>query len=159
MVVHEARKVVLAEIILTTYCHATEDCNKVRQAILNIIPRDLASSISISETVMKGYYGNPIIVIEARLKEEEALKALKYMASILSELDKRYIVNSFELRYDKKTNKVFIRIDKQGAYLGKPVVAEGDDVVKITLSFSMRRSAEDVKKFLEEVFFDQAAKS
>jgi hypothetical protein len=39
------------------------------------------------------------------------------------------------------------------------VVTEGDDVIKITLSFSMRRSAEDVKKFLEEVFFGQSTES
>jgi len=153
----ENRRVTLSEVIISTLCHATENCNKVKEAILNLIPQHIASSTRIAEDTMKGFYGNPIKVFEARFRDEEAYSVLKYIANILSELDKRYVMNSLEVRYDLKENKVFVRIDKQSAYLNKPIISEGDDVIKIVLSFSMLRSVEGVRKFLEEIFFGKGA--
>jgi RNA binding exosome subunit len=153
----ESRKVTLSEVIISTLCHATENCSKVKQAILNLIPPHIAPSTHIAENTVKGFYGNLITVLEARFKGKEAYSVLKHVANLLSELDRRYVVNSLEIRYDPKANKVFIRIDKQSAYLNKPTVSEGDDTVKLVLSFSMLRSAEGVRKLLEEIFFGKGA--
>ncbi|MEL9939431.1 MAG: RNA-binding domain-containing protein [Ignisphaera sp.] len=149
----DKRKALLTEITLTTLCHATEDCDKVKQALLNLIPQDIASSAQILADTMKGFYGNTITRFELRAHGNDAQKVLEHIAKLLSESDRRYIISSLEIRYDRKSNKVFIRIDKQSAYLKTPFVSEGDDVVKIVLSFSMLRSLDSVREVLEEIFF------
>jgi len=149
----DKRKTTLSEVAMSTTCHATEDCEKVKQALLNLVPQEIASSTQLVVESMKGFYGNVITRFEARFKDEEALKVLDHVAKLLSENDKRYVINSLEIRYDAKTNKVFIRVDKQSAYLGKPFVSEGDDVIRIVLSFSMLRSVDGIRRVLEEIFF------
>lgn len=149
------RKALLIEISLSTLCHATEDCNKVRQALLNLVPQEIASSTQLLVDTMKGFYGNIITRFEARFKGDDAQRVLEHLARLLSENDRRYVINSLEIRYDRKSNKVFIRVDKQGAYLKTPFISEGDDVIKIVLSFSMLRSLDSVREALEEIFFGQ----
>jgi len=146
-----SRKIKLVELDLVTHCHATEDPEKVKKAILNVLPPELRSAVNVSEVVLEGYYGNPIIRMGVVLRGEDAEKAFKYVIRSLSEGDRGYLLLSLEQRYDRKSNKLYLRLDKQEAYLGRLVLNDGSDTIRISASFSIVRSLDEVRKYIEEI--------
>lgn len=145
------RRIELSEVILSTHCHATEDLEKVKKAVMNAIPPDLRSATQLHSEILHGYYGNPIVKLEARFKGDDAYKVVEYILSSISSVDKKYLLSSLDMRYNVEGNKLFLRLDKQEAYLGNLVLYEGDDSIKIAISFSMIRSEDAVREFLERV--------
>ncbi|MCS7111116.1 MAG: hypothetical protein N3E36_06920 [Sulfolobales archaeon] len=145
------RRIELSEVAISTHCHATEDLDKVKKGLMNVLPSEIRSVAKLHTEVLHGYYGNPIVKLETRVKGEDAYRVVRYVLSMISDTDWRYLLSSLDMRYDVKDNKLFIRLDKQEAYLGNITLYEGDDSIKIAVSFSMIRSAEAVKDFLEKV--------
>jgi len=129
-------------------CHATEDVEKVKKAMLNLVPEDLRKKISFNEQILKGHYGNPIIRLSFKLKGEDAEKTLKHIAKNLDEISRRLLNASLSLRLELP--KLYLRFSKQEAYLGKVVLEDSDDIVKVVISFSARRT-ESLRKYLEEI--------
>ena len=145
------RRIELSEVVLSTHCHATEDLEKVKRALLNSIPPELRTTANIHSEMLHGYHGNPIIKLEVRFKGDEAYHVIRYLLSSISDVDRRYLFASLDMRYNRKDNKLFLRLDKQEAYLGNIVLYEGDDSIKISVSFSMIRSIDAVKEFLKQL--------
>ncbi len=148
------RDIEVTEITITTHCHATEDIEKVKKALLNVIPRELQGSTKIYMEVLHGYYGNPITKLKTSFEKNEALLVLKHILSSLSKTDVSYMLSSLELRYYKKGNKIFLRLDKQAAYLGKLVLYEGDDAIVAEISFSTLKSLDTVKEYINKLYME-----
>ncbi|ADM28078.1 Protein of unknown function DUF54 [Ignisphaera aggregans DSM 17230] len=148
------RDIEVTEITITTHCHATEDIEKVKKAFLNVIPRELHGSTKIDIEVLHGYYGNPITKLKSRFKNNEAIQVLKHILSLLSKSDISYILSSLELRYYKKSNKIYLRLDKQAAYLGRLALYEGDDAIVVEISFSVLKSLEAVKEYINRLYME-----
>lgn len=146
-----SRRIELSEVVISTHCHATEDLEKVRRALVNVLPPELRSAVKLHTEILHGYYGNPIVKLETRIKGDDAHMVIRYILSLISDGDQRYLLNSLNMRYDAKDNELFIRLDKQEAYLGNIVLYEGNDSIKITVSFSMTRSVDAVREFLERI--------
>jgi len=136
---------------LKTYVHATEDERKVLDALFKIIPSEFKDKIKINKQIVKGYYGNPITIIQIVLRNKYAVELLKRLGSLLDDVERSVLKASFNLRYDNRSNKFFIRLDKQDLFRGKAVVSDGDDVVHIMISFRGRGGTEDVNKLLKEL--------
>ncbi len=134
---------------ITTHCHATENCDKVLQAVKNLLPENFRNKEPLI-TEYRGHYGNIIKIIRYILENDEATTFLKYLGGKLSTTDKSILSVSFDLRYDRRSNKFYIRIDKQASYNDRVVVTEGDDIIKIIISFKGSRKKELVRKLLEE---------
>lgn len=145
------RRIRVEEIEIVVHCHATEDESKVMKALLNVLPPDLRNTVETRIERFTGYYGNPITRIIARVGRDRALDVLKYIVSSLSEVDKRYLLESLEQRYDRRSNRLFLRLDKQEAFLGRLALSDGSDTVRISISFSIARSVDEVRRLLEEV--------
>lgn len=139
----------IKEIEFLTHCHATENCNKVITALLNLLPAELRSKVYIEKQTLPGHYGNPITVIRCRVKEKTD-DIIQYIAEKLSDTEKSLLTVSFDLRYDKRTNKIYIRVNKQEAYKGKIMLDDGDDVIKIIINLSGTRRIEKIKEILRE---------
>jgi len=116
--------------------------------MLNLVPEDLRKKISFNEQILKGHYGNPIIRLSFKLKREDAEKTLKHIAKNLDEISRRLLNASLSLRLELP--KLYLRFSKQEAYLGKVVLEDSDDIVKVVISFSARRT-EALRKYLEEI--------
>ena len=136
---------------LKTYVHATEDERKVLDALFKIIPSEFKDKIKINKQIVKGYYGNPITIIQIVLRNKYAVELLKRLGSLLDDVERSVLKASFNLRYDNRSNKFFIRLDKQDLFRGKAVISDGDDVVHIMISFRGRGGTEDVNKLLKEL--------
>lgn len=109
---------------LRTFCHATEDCDRVSKALLNVAgPAD----IRVSKTT--GVHGNPITILEATVKDGRGIGA---MIGRLKEEDIRTLLDTLQKRIDEGCN-VFFRLDKQRAFAGEAILTSGEDVILVRM--------------------------
>ncbi|WP_297480142.1 RNA-binding protein [Thermococcus sp.] len=141
---------------LTTFIHATEDEDKVLEAIAIFIPEEIDEDdvlFDVEETT--GFFGNPIKVVNVEIKRSKAVRTfLKNFKELLSEEDKKYILGNLDEKVDDE-GTLYIRFNKQKAYLGEAKVDEGADVVQVRIkvkAFPMRKESvvKAVKEWLEE---------
>lgn len=144
-------RIEVSRAIIYTHSHATEDLDKVKQALLNILPPSLRSYAAIEEETIEGYYKNVIHRLKVVLEGDYAVEFLKNLLNLMSEIDKTTLINTVDMRYNKKSNEIYIRLNKQEAYLGTVALYEGDDAIKIAVTFARKRSLEDVRKLIESL--------
>ena len=53
------------------FAHATDDEDKVAQAVRRILPASHIDEVTFERHRLKGHHGNPIVFLEARVKEKE----------------------------------------------------------------------------------------
>jgi len=141
---------------LTTFIQATEDEDKVLDAIATFIPEEIDEDdiiFDIDET--KGFFGNPIKVVNVEIKRSKAVRQfLGHFKELLSEEDKRYIIENLDEKVDDE-GTLYVRFNKQRAYLGDVEIDEGADVIQVRIkvkAFPMRKEAvvKAVREWLEE---------
>ncbi len=117
----------IAFIEIRVFCHATEDQQKVETALRNTLPEKLTSEIAFTNTNLTGHYGNPIFLIETKLTEKMALpSALERIGSSLSTLDKEQLSSELDQHIEK--NNLYLRLEKQNAFLGNLKLTTNDPV-------------------------------
>ena len=141
---------------LTTFIQATEDEDKVLDAIATFIPEEIGEDdvlFDIDET--RGFFGNPIKVINVEIKRSRAVRQfLEHFKELLSEKDRRYLLENLDEKTDEE-GTFYVRFNKQKAYLGEAEIDEGADVVQVRIKvkeFPMRKEAvvKAVREWLEE---------
>jgi len=137
---------------LTTFIHATEDEDKVLEAIGTFIPEDINDDdvlFDIAET--QGFFGNPIKVVNVEIKRSKAVRRfLDHFKKLLSERDKAYLLDHLDEKIDEE-GTLYVRFNKQKAYLGEAEIDEGDDVIQVRIkvkAFPMKK--ESVMKAVRE---------
>ena len=122
---------IVHRIEVETHIHATEDEDKVMEALANLIGHNAVKGVS--TVALRGHYGNTIIVARVQLdhKDYPLDELVRFMASKMSDSDKRILKNSLVNRV--QGNKVYLRFNKQKLYLGELMLSDGDDVVRMVL--------------------------
>ncbi|ASJ15590.1 hypothetical protein A3L04_00115 [Thermococcus chitonophagus] len=140
---------------IRTFIHATEDPEKVLEALETLFPEDIsAKDIDFEVIETEGYFGNPILVVDAELRHSRNIrKFLENLRKMLSEEDRRYLWEHAEEKVDD-TGTFYIRFDKQKAYLGEAKVSEGEDVIHVRIkvkAFPMKKESvvKAVREWLE----------
>ena len=117
----------IAYIDIRVIAHATEDLEKVIEAVHNTLPKSLLNSISFKKTLLKGHYKNQIMLIQARIRDKEKTKSiLEKLGLKMSATDKATLNSSFEAHLDK--GDLYIRLDKQSSYLSKIMLSPNDSI-------------------------------
>jgi hypothetical protein len=112
---------------IRVFAHATEDLDKVLTATRNVLPPEKIDSIIFRKVNLTGHHGNPIVLFQTRIKEKDAVRAVfEKLSSGLSALDKEQL-NSEIVQHLEKGN-LYIRIDKQSAYLNRIKLSTEDPV-------------------------------
>ncbi len=112
----------IANLSFRTFVHATEDPERVEKAL-----RFVSGAENVSRSSSTGYYGNPIIILEAKITDSKHIKALlrslgpETLRVLLETLDRRLDEESF----------FYFRLDKQEAFLERFVLADGEDVIAV----------------------------
>jgi len=121
-------------------------------AIKNTTPGDLWNELERNMEILslEGHYGNPVTRIVTRLKGRWAEGTARYILSNLDRGDFETLIFTLDRRFDGK-GRVFIRLSKQDAYLGKLRIAEGDDIIRIVMTLPGTRKIEDVEKILRSL--------
>jgi len=106
------------------FCHATEDLEKVKQALRNTIGD---AEMQISQT--EGHHGNPITIVESGV---ESIEEISGFFEKLAEDDLRFVLDTLSTRVDEGCN-LFLKIDKQAAYEERIRLGRNDDVLSIRI--------------------------
>lgn len=135
---------------IVTNCHATEDPEKVKKAIFTLLPEKLKDKIVLEEHVYKGYYGNPIVRFHLKIKSSrDSESVIKYIANKMDEISKKLLNASLDLRLASR-GKLHLRFSKQEAYMGKIVLEDSDDVIKVVIAFQIK-DIKELEKYLKEI--------
>jgi len=138
----------IAYIDIRFFAHATEDLDKVIEAVQHVLPSDHMEDIVFKKSNLRGHYGNPITFFEAKIKNKEIIRALvENLSSHLSELDKEKLSREIHLHVEK--GSLFIRLDKQAALQGKLNLCASDPI-RLRIRFR-KRKIEDIVKTCQEL--------
>lgn len=142
-------KIFPVSVKIAVHVHATEDEKKVLQAIKNVLPREM--SIKFSRFVYPGYYGNPIIRFEGTVNK--AAHAKKIFEHIMKHIGGITYPGWIVERFDSKQKSLYVRLDKQAAYLGEIKLGWGDDIIHLIFKFPgyLKLDGETLEKFIKEM--------
>ena len=128
--------------------HATEDVDKVMEAVQKVLPSDLAEDVAFKRSSLEGHYGNPITFFETRIKDKETVRALvEKLSANLSSLDKEELGRNINRYFEK--GSLYIRLDKQVAFQGKIRLVTSDPI-RIRIRFR-KNKIEDVVEICREL--------
>jgi RNA binding exosome subunit len=112
---------------IRVFAHATENQSKVETATKNLFPPSLSETLVFGKTTLSGHHSNPIILITAKLADRKLLpSALEKFGANLSTLDKEQLGEEIKLHLEK--GNLYLRFDKQAAYLGQPKFTQNDPI-------------------------------
>jgi RNA binding exosome subunit len=118
---------------------ATEDAEKVQQAIQNLFPTDLETKLEFKTTKLRGHYHNPILRLETQLTQHDLIeRTLTSIGQSLTSEDRAQLGQTFSSRIDKK-GRLFLRFDKQEAYQGRIRIIHRGDSIRLVIRFSGRK--------------------
>lgn len=106
------------------FCHATEDLEKVKQALLNTI-----GDAEIQTSRTEGHHGNPITIVESSV---ESIEEISRFFEKLAADDLRFVLDTLPTRMDEGCN-LFLKIDKQAAYEERIRMGRNNDVISIRI--------------------------
>lgn len=140
------QQVRLTSVDYAVFIHVTEDFNKVIKAVESLIPPKLRDGKNIEVEDTYGHYDNPIRIARISFRNpEQAIQAFAWIWKGFSDFDKEYIIRNLELHLDEKL-RLYMRLDKQEAFLGLVRLSSSDDVIKVVFSF--KGSKEALRDFL-----------
>jgi RNA binding exosome subunit len=113
---------------LSVIAHATEDIQKVEQATSFLVGLISHAQANLTRQYMKGHYGNTITTVSVKLAGKALLpNALQAVIGKLSESDKQFLDRDIESCVDKE-GSLYLRFDKQEAFLGRVKSYQGDPI-------------------------------
>jgi len=139
-------------ITISTIANATEDEEKVLDAMSFFLPEIIGEDDINAETVeTEGNFGNPIEVHTITIEGKKSKLVFDYIMDLLKtdERNVNKIKEDLDLRIEK--NKLYLRFDKQKAYLGECRLVEGDDTVRIIVNFKIFTPSGKEEKVKKEV--------
>lgn len=117
------------------YARATEITERVATAVLNIFPEEVRKNVSISEEKAEGQSGDTISILSGELIDtEECENTFDFIFKHMDKKDRRIVMRSLDLRFNDNC-VFFLRIDKQGAFLGKIRMANNTDIIQTRFYF------------------------
>jgi len=120
-------QVPIAYMDIRFFAHATEDENKVVEAVQHILPANHLDEIIFKRSNLRGHHGNPITLFEIRINKKELMEAtLANIASGLGELDKETLLQEINLHTEK--GNLYVRLDKQAAFQGNVKLCTADPI-------------------------------
>ncbi|MEB3758823.1 MAG: hypothetical protein GSR82_04045 [Desulfurococcales archaeon] len=122
----------LREVIISTIMHSTEDEDKVRKAMLHVVPESLREKVidKISIAASRGFHGNEIRFLQLLIRGKEAEEVFARILCNLDDTNRAILSDTLDERIDGSGN-LYLRLGKQEAYLGKLVLLDGDDSLRI----------------------------
>lgn len=125
----------ICKIEARVYARATEITERVSTAVLNVFPEDVRKNVSISEEKAEGQSGDIISILSGELIDtEECEITFDFILKHMDKKDRRTLMRSLDLRFDEKC-VFFLRIDKQGAFLGKIRMDNNTDTIQTRFYF------------------------
>lgn len=109
---------------LEAFCHATEDVERVKQAMFTLI--GFPNEVPLIEQKVEGSFGNDIILLKVTFEKQPEINAIvKNIRISLSKED----LEGFDVdSHVNDRDEFWMRFDKQEAYLGRIALGYTDTV-------------------------------
>jgi RNA binding exosome subunit len=141
-VVSKLSKLPIAYIEVRVFAHATEDTEKVLTAVRNLFPEEIGEAMLFEKSTLSGHHGNPIVLFRAKLEERQVLPSvMRRIGGGLTSLDKETLDSELKLHLEK--GNLFLRFDKQQAFLGA-LRFSSNDPIHVKVHFKNRTADEIV---------------
>jgi len=138
----------IACVDLSFFAHATEDENKVIEAVRKLLPALQFDNLVFKKSSLRGHHNNPITLFEAKIKEKETVKMIvDNLAFGLNLLDKEKLLREVELHVEK--GNLYLRFDKQKAFQGQ-FKLDVSDPIRFRLRFK-KSGLEDIIQICREI--------
>ncbi len=129
------------------FAHATEDPNKITEAVQRVLPSDYLSDITFRKRNLRGHYGNPITLFETRIRDKKIIKAFIDNLSVrLNELDKETLRREIDRHFEE--GSLYVRLDKQAALKGKLQLCTADPI-RVRLRLKKAQHQDIIKAWQE----------
>jgi RNA binding exosome subunit len=137
----------IAYVDIRVFQHATENPEKVQNAVKNLLTEELAENLIFQKSTLEGHYGNPITLFTARLTDKKNIPhGLKKIADRLSSIDKEELDREINLHIEKCN--LYLRLDKQSALLGNAKFTQTDPI-HLKIHFK-DKTAEEIMEFCKD---------
>ncbi len=116
------------------HVHATEDQGRVVRALMNALG---GPGFDYEATSAQGHYGNPITIVRAVVDRSNGCPdrvASRLISMLGGELDRQLLVLTADDRMEG--GRLYLRLNKQAAYLGSMRLDDGGDVVRLIIYFN-----------------------
>jgi RNA binding exosome subunit len=145
----------IEKLLIQVLVHASEDQDKVLRAVRNVLG-NTSDKVSISSETLKGHYGDPVTIMKIYLLDENACEEV--FLRILSSLSRFELeeIWSERVKKGKHGGKLYIRLDKQEAFLGR-IRRSDKDPIRIVIE--ARGNMDALRKKFEEKLRELEAKS
>ncbi|WP_292459611.1 RNA-binding domain-containing protein [Methanothermococcus sp.] len=133
------KNIEINSVSISSISHATEDEDKVLEAIAYFLPENIDEENLEVETInSEGCFGNPIFIHKITIdKSKMAKKVFNHIMQLMKSNGKNItkLKKDIDLRIEK--SKIYLRFDKQRAYLKECKLVDGDDIIRIIINFKI----------------------
>ncbi|MDR0797950.1 MAG: hypothetical protein LBE70_04475 [Nitrososphaerota archaeon] len=142
-----SQKPIIGYVDLRVFAHVTENPEKVLIALTNLLPTNLVETAQIEKNSLTGHHGNSITSFTTQLTDKNFLHLiLEKIGQNLNALDKEELNTNLKLHIEK-TN-LYMRFDKQAAFLGKTKFAQNDPI-HMKIHFK-NKTPQEILEFLKK---------
>ena len=131
------------EITFEVIIHATEDRKKILGSIDELFE---IKELEFIEEKLSGHFGNPILLLKARVNKKRAEDFIKRLISKISKLQMNEFLQEIDMHFEDSS--LFLRVGKQDM-IRKSVSFQQNDAIKIKISIPVYKRDELTKTYLE----------
>ncbi|MBD3190941.1 MAG: hypothetical protein GF308_09870 [Candidatus Heimdallarchaeota archaeon] len=125
----------LKDIKIECSAHATEDLEKVKQAMRMLLPEEMREDQEIKVIKLRGHAGNPINLLKLSIEGKSNVKRiLAYLSTEMADFDKEILNQELDDRLGEE-NCLYLRFNKQDAYREEITLDSGDNTIKLVVKF------------------------
>ena len=112
------------------FVYGTENEEKVKEAVQTLFPNSHPQT-----DTTEGYFKNPLLILHDKITRKREIKEFVQILEQIDEPSKKRLRSELENKMDEKGN-LFLRFDKQRAYLGDLKIIEHGDSIHVKINIA-----------------------
>ena len=112
------------------FVYGTENEEKVKEAVQTLFPNSHPQT-----DTTEGYFKNPLLILHDKITRKREIKEFVQILEQIDAASKKRLRSGLENKMDEKGN-LFLRFDKQRAYLGDLKIIEHGDSIHVKINIA-----------------------
>ncbi|MGB9978285.1 RNA-binding protein [Methanobacterium sp.] len=112
------------------FVYGTENEEKVKEAVQTLFPNSHPQT-----NTTEGYFKNPVLILHDKITKNREIKEFIRILEQIDETSKKRLRSGLENKMDERGN-LFLRFDKQRAYLGDLKIIEHGDAIHVKINIA-----------------------
>ena len=110
------------------FVYGTENEEKVKEAVQTLFPNSHPQT-----DTTEGYFKNPVLILHDKITKNREIKEFVNVLKQIDAASKKRLRSELENKMDERGN-LFLRFDKQRAYLGDLKIIEHGDAIHVKIN-------------------------